>query len=58
MAFIVLPVISFYVGSIYATRNMQVLYISQAEILNIEKARISNEPVKEKQLIKMNEKNR
>lgn len=50
IAFIVLPVIAFYVGNIYATRNMQVLYISQAEILAIEKARIADEPASDKQL--------
>jgi len=42
--------IGFFTGSRYVTRNMQVLYISQAEILNIEKARIAKEPSANKQL--------
>lgn len=42
--------ISFFAGSRYAVKNMQVLYISQAEILNIEKARIANNPASDKQL--------
>jgi len=47
---VILIGISFFVGSRYAVKNMQVLYISQAEILNIEKARIANNPVSDKQL--------
>ena len=50
IAFIVLLSIFFFVGSRHAVKNMQVLYISQAEILNIEKARIANNPASDKQL--------
>ena len=50
IAFIVLLSIFFFVGSRYAVKNMQVLYISQAEILNIEKVRIANNPASDKQL--------
>ena len=42
--------ISFFAGSRYGVKNMQVLYISQAEILNIEKTRIASNPTTEKQL--------
>lgn len=42
--------ISFFAGNRYATHNMQVLYISQAELLNIEKLRIANNRASEKQL--------
>jgi len=41
---------SLFVGSLYAKRNMQVLYISQTEILSLEKARIEQEPLKNRQL--------
>lgn len=41
--------ISFF-ASRYAAKNMQVLYISQAELLSIEKARIERESLKNKQL--------
>ncbi|WPY01628.1 hypothetical protein Trichorick_01542 (plasmid) [Candidatus Trichorickettsia mobilis] len=50
ISFIALLSIFFFVGSRYAVKNMQVLYISQAEILNIEKARIANNPASDKQL--------
>lgn len=43
-------VASFYAGSLYRAYNTQVLYISQAELLNVEKARISNQAVTDKQL--------
>ena len=42
--------ISFFAGNRQATNNMQVLYISQTELLSIEKARIEQEPLKNKQL--------
>ena len=42
--------VSFFAGSRYGIKNMQVLYISQAEILNIEKVRIANTPASDKQL--------
>ena len=42
--------IGFFTGSRYATNNMQILYISQAELLNIEKARIAKQPAANKQL--------
>jgi len=41
---------SFYAGSFYRARNIQILYISQAELLNIEKTRISDKTVTDKQL--------
>lgn len=50
ITFTALLSIFFFVGSRYAAKNMQVLYISQAEILNIEKVRIANKPVSDKQL--------
>lgn len=50
IAFTLLLSIVFFAGSRYAVKNMQVLYISQAEILNIEKVRIANNPASEKQL--------
>ena len=50
IAFIALLSISFYVGGRYTAKNMQILYISQAEILAIEKARIANEPASDRQL--------
>ncbi len=40
----------FFTGSRYAMGNMQILYISQTELLNIEKARIAKQPVANKQL--------
>ena len=46
----ILTGISFFIGSRYGIKNMKVLYISQAEILNIEKARIASNPISEKQL--------
>ena len=46
----ILTGISFFIGSRYGIKNMKVLYISQAEILNIEKARIASNPTSEKQL--------
>lgn len=46
----ILTGISFFIGSRYGIKNMKVLYISQAEILNIEKTRIANNPASEKQL--------
>ena len=46
----ILTAISFFIGSRYGIKNMKVLYISQAEILNIEKARIASNPTSEKQL--------
>ncbi len=42
--------IGFFTGSRYATNNMQILYISQTELLNIEKARIAKQPATDKQL--------
>lgn len=50
ITFIALISTAFVVGSRYATKNMQVLYISQAEILNIEKKRIENDSKSDKQL--------
>lgn len=41
---------AFYAGSFYRARNIQILYISQAELLNIEKARIADKTVTDKQL--------
>ena len=41
---------SFVIGGRYATKNIQVLYISQAELLAIEKARIANESLADMQL--------
>ena len=51
IAFIAILIsISFCLGSRYALKNMQVLYISQVEILDIEKARIANGLASDKQL--------
>lgn len=47
---VIMLAIGFFTGSKYVTSNMQVLYISQAELLNIEKARIAKEPLTNKQL--------
>ena len=50
ITFIALLSIFFFVGSRYAAKNMQVQYISQAEILNMEKKRIENDSRSDKQL--------
>lgn len=42
--------ISFFAGSRHAAKNIQVLYISQAELLSIEKTRIEDESLTNKQL--------
>lgn len=48
--FITLLSISFYMGSRYTSKNIQVQYISQSEILNIEKKRIRNDLASDQQL--------
>lgn len=51
IAFLVLLIgISFVAGGRYVTHNIQILYISQAELLNIEKARIASGSVLDKEL--------
>lgn len=41
---------SFYAGCIYKPKNMQISYISQGEILALEKERLSTQNIKDRQL--------
>jgi len=43
-------IVSFYAGCIYKSQNMQISYISQGEILALEKERLSNQNIKDRQL--------
>ena len=43
-------IVSFYAGCIYKLKNMQISYISQGEILALEKERLSNQNIKDRQL--------
>lgn len=43
-------VVSFYAGCIYKSKNMQISYISQGEILALEKERLSTQNIKDRQL--------
>jgi hypothetical protein len=47
---LILSGLSFYLGGICRQKNLQVVYISQKEILELEKARIAQEPSSNKQL--------
>lgn len=40
----------FYIGCVYTVNNIQVRYISQAELLNLEKIRIASKSTSDKQL--------
>lgn len=42
--------VSFYAGCIYKSRNIQISYISQGEILALEKERLSTQNIKDRQL--------
>ena len=50
IAIIITALISFYAGSLYKTKNLKINYISQAEILDLEKERISSIDIKDRQL--------
>ena len=43
-------IVSFYAGCIYKSKNMQISYISQGEILALEKERLSTQNIKDRQL--------
>jgi len=43
-------IVSFYAGCIYKSKNMQISYISQGEILALEKERVANQNIKDRQL--------
>ena len=47
---IILAVIFFYLGGIYRSNNQQIQYISQGEILALEKERVSTQNIKDRQL--------
>ena len=47
---LILSGLSFYAGGWWQQKNLQVVYISQREILELEKARIAQEPSSNKQL--------
>lgn len=47
---LILSCLSFYAGGLWRQKNLQVAYISQREILELEKARIAQEPSGSKQL--------
>jgi hypothetical protein len=47
---LILSGLSFYAGGWWRQKNLQVAYISQREILELEKARIAQEPSGKKQL--------
>ena len=47
---LILSGLSFYAGGLWRQKNLQVVYISQKEILELEKQRIAQEPSGNKQL--------
>ena len=42
--------ISFYIGGIYARNNIQIFYVSQKEILDLESLRMNQEAIEDQQL--------
>lgn len=50
LAIIIITMITFYAGSLYKSRNIQISYISQGEILAFEKERVSTQNIKDRQL--------
>ena len=50
IAIITTALISFHTGGLYKIRNLKINYISQAEILALEKERISSIDIKDRQL--------
>lgn len=47
---VIVSIFSFYAGGLWRQKNLQVVYISQREILELEKQRIAKEPNGNKQL--------
>lgn len=47
---IIISGISFYIGGLYAKNNLQVFYVSQKEILNLESERMQQEAIEDQQL--------
>ena len=47
---VIVSISSFYAGGLWRQKNLQVVYISQKEILELEKLRIEKEPSGNKQL--------
>ena len=47
---IILAVICFYLGGVYRSNNLRFEYISQGEILALEKARVQAQNIKDRQL--------
>ena len=50
VAGVIVSILSFYAGGLWRQNNLQVVYISQKEILELEKLRIEKEPSGNKQL--------
>lgn len=50
LAIIIITIIGFYAGGLYKSRNIQISYISQGEILALEKERVSTQNIKDRQL--------
>lgn len=50
LAIIIIAIIGFYAGNLYKSRNIQISYISQGEILALEKERVSTQNIKDRQL--------
>jgi hypothetical protein len=50
LAIIIVAIIGFYSGSLYKSKNIQISYISQGEILVLEKERLSTQNIKDRQL--------
>tara|TARA_B110000211_G_C13774420_1_gene418986 strand:- start:265 stop:666 length:402 start_codon:yes stop_codon:yes gene_type:complete len=46
----IIAIIFFYAGSLYKSKNIQISYISQSEILALEKERMSAQNIKDRQL--------